>query len=89
MSFKNGILRFKFISPITWSLFGIEKKSRRAGSGCLSEKDDHFRHRICEELTHARILLKADTGEFPYTDKQIQEAVEVLSTIAVCSSMQI
>ena len=36
------------------------------------------------KLTHARILLKADTGEFgpAYTDKQIQEAVEVsISTI--------
>ena len=36
------------------------------------------------KLTHARILLKADTGEFgpAYTDKQIQEAIEVsISTI--------
>ena len=36
------------------------------------------------KLTHARILLKADTGEFgpAYTDKQIKEAVEVsISTI--------
>ena len=36
------------------------------------------------KLTHARILLKADIGEFDpaYTDKQIQEAVEVsISTI--------
>ena len=36
------------------------------------------------KLIHARILLKADTGEFgpAYTDKQIKEAVEVsISTI--------
>ena len=57
----------------------LDRRQRGYLTALISSGTDSAR-----KLTHARILLKADTGELgpAYTDKQIKEAIEVsISTI--------
>ena len=64
---------------LTWSLLCQRNNTRLCLSRTLSGLISTGNQASARKLTRARILLKADEGEFgpTYADKQIQEAVEV------------